>query len=112
VLGSVAKVGSTYSLSARLVDVRTGEVRRSASRNSKANVDALLTDAAPDAARELAGVKAASNWGWWVVGGVAVAGGATAAILLMNGKSSETTPVPASTAATTPEKISLQVTLP
>ena len=68
-------------------------------------IDALLTDAAPDAARELAGVKASSNWGWWVAGGVAVAGGATAAVLLLN-KSSDATP------AAAPEKISLQVKLP
>jgi len=110
VLGSVAKVGSTYSLTARLVDVRTGEVRRSVGRNSKADVDALLTDAAPDAARELAGVKASSHWGWWVAGGVAVAGGATAAVLLLNSKSSSTPS--AAPADPSPSTVYLQAKLP
>ncbi len=56
VLGSIAKVGNTYTLSARLVSVKTGEVVRSLTRNSKAEIDAILTDVLPQVARDLATV--------------------------------------------------------
>jgi TolB-like protein len=55
VLGTIAKVGNTYTLSARLVDVQTGEVRKSLTRNSRAEVDAILTEIIPQVARDLAG---------------------------------------------------------
>jgi len=56
VLGTIAKAGSTYTLTARLVSVQTGEVLKSVTRNSKADVDAILTDILPQVARVLAGV--------------------------------------------------------
>jgi len=122
VLGTISKVGSIYTVTARLVDVRTGEVIRSVTKNSKAEVEAILTDAIPQVARDLAsseGRKAAdaapavasggegSHWGWWLAGGVVVVGGATAAVLLLNGSSSSTTATSNSSTAQT-----LQVTLP
>ena len=55
VLGTIAKVGNTYSLSARLVNVQTGEVIKSLTKNSRAEVDAILTDIIPVVARDLAG---------------------------------------------------------
>jgi TolB-like protein len=102
VLGTIAKVGGTYTLTARLVDVRTGEVLKSSTRNSRAEVDALLTGAIPLVAKDLAGipvskspspggesdVSAKSHWGWWVAGGALVAGGAVAAVVLLDGKKS------------------------
>jgi uncharacterized protein (TIGR02145 family) len=54
VLGTIAKVGNTYTISARLVSVKTGEVVRSLTRNSKAEIDAILTDVLPQVARDLA----------------------------------------------------------
>jgi uncharacterized protein (TIGR02145 family) len=56
VLGSIAKVGSTYTLTARLVSVQTGEVLKSVTRNSKADVDAILTDILPQVAGVLSGL--------------------------------------------------------
>lgn len=112
VLGSVGKVGNTYTLNARLVKVGTGEVVRSASRNSNAAMDALLTVVVPEVAKDLAQVSKPSRWGWWVAGGALVAGSATAAVLLMNGSSS---PAPAATVPVTPgtsTETKIQVTLP
>src|ERR1035437_1147788 len=57
VLGTIAKVGSTYTLTARLVSVQTGEVLKSVTRNSKADVDAILTDILPQVAIVLAGAS-------------------------------------------------------
>ena len=61
VLGTIAKVGNTYTLSARLVDVQTGEVLKSLTRNSRAEVDAILTDIIPQVARDLAGCRKARH---------------------------------------------------
>jgi hypothetical protein len=120
VLGSIAKVGSMYTLTARLVDVRTGEVLRSVTRNSKAQVESVLTEAIPQVARDLAGTDSrktadaapafssgsSSHWGWWLAGGAVLAGGATAAVLLLDGSSSPTSASNTSTAQI------IQVTLP
>lgn len=57
VLGTIAKVGSTYTLTARLVSVQTGEVLKSVTRNSKTDVDAILTDLLPQVAEVLAGAS-------------------------------------------------------
>lgn len=104
VVGTIAKVGSTYTLTAKLVSVETGEVIRSTTRNSRASVDAVLTDILPLVAKDLAQADLASSsavtpataeasseshWGWWVAGGaVLLAGGAAAAVLLTSGGSS------------------------
>jgi TolB-like protein len=53
ILCTIGKVGNTYTLSARLVDVRTGEVEKSVTRNSRAEVDAILTEILPEVAKEL-----------------------------------------------------------
>jgi len=87
VLSTVSKVGKTYSLGARLVDVRTGEVARTSARNSD-GLDALLIDAAPAAAHDLSGVAwvqrpRARVWPW-IAGGAALAGGAVAAVILLD----------------------------
>jgi hypothetical protein len=55
ILGDVGKVGETYSVSSRIVNVRTGEVLRSATRSTAAKVDVILTDILPKLAREMAG---------------------------------------------------------
>jgi uncharacterized protein (TIGR02145 family) len=54
VLGTVAKVGKTFTLSARLVSVKTGEVVRSLTKNSKADIDEILTEVIPQVAKDLA----------------------------------------------------------
>jgi len=106
VVGSVGRVGSTYVLNARTVDVASGEVIKSASRKRAGALDAVLTDDLPLLARDLVGVaeeapgapgkptassgnpsesKGSSAWLWWTAGGLAVAGGAAAAAILLTG---------------------------
>jgi TolB-like protein len=57
VLGSIAKVGDIYTMTARLVNVQTGEILKSATRNSKADIGAILTDILPQLAQALADAK-------------------------------------------------------
>lgn len=100
-VGTVGKVGGTYSVSVRMVDVTTGEVLSSSRRNAKGAIDDVLVTLMPQLARDLAqkhhsesegpsraSVKEEESSGvlWWTLGGLAVAGGvATAALLLMPG---------------------------
>lgn len=59
VVGTVGKVGGTYVMNARLVSVQTGEVLRSTSRTSRAEVDAIVTDLLPQLAQDLSVTKSA-----------------------------------------------------
>lgn len=104
VVGSVGLVGSTYSLSLRLVDVSTGEALKTTARNSKGTIDIVLTDLVPVAAADLVEgtgkqqkvadadtTKSRTVWPW-VVGGVALVGGGVAAALLLAGDESSPAP--------------------
>ena len=92
VVGSVGRVGSTYSLNLRMVDVSTGEAVRTTARNRKGSIDDVLTDLVPLAAADLAevgGERKAAIWPWVAGGAVAVGGvGIAAAVLLVGGNSS------------------------
>lgn len=93
VVGSVAKVGKIHSVSARLVDVESGETRRSSTRNSSTKPETVLTRAIPLLAKDLAGIPAPPDkeiaeegrygWIWWAAGGAVVVGGATAAAIIL-----------------------------
>jgi TolB-like protein len=110
--GSLGRVGGSYSLSLRLVAVKTGEVTSSVTRNQKGAIDEVLTDLLPMAVSELlapmdqtaakpeasaASTESSPASGTsaqkesktsilpWVLGGTAVVGaGAVAAILLLS----------------------------
>ncbi|MBD3239473.1 MAG: hypothetical protein GF331_02735 [Chitinivibrionales bacterium] len=114
VTGSVGKLGETYTVSARLVSVETGEIVHTVSKFHKGEIDQLLTDVLPLVAREIAGqgkaVEAAADhdtqdnargkrdreeakptnrkrrtWLWVGAGTVLVGGGALAVVLILNG---------------------------
>lgn len=57
VIGSVGRVGNTFILNLRLVEVASGEVLGSSSRSSRGPIDALLVDVVPLVVRELAGER-------------------------------------------------------
>lgn len=112
IVGSIAKVGETYSVTARQVRVGSGEVIRSVTHNTRARVDAILTDIVPRIARELAETPDAvsdaapiakastpdspsprpaeaagghrSVWPWIAGGTVLLGAGATVAVLLLS----------------------------
>lgn len=101
VVGSVGKLGETYSLSIRMVDVGTGEVLASSRQNHRGAIDDLLQRVVPQVVMELTRTgtersaepapqpvpvveeKKSGAALWWTLGGVAVAGGAAAAYLLL-----------------------------
>ncbi|MEN9355043.1 MAG: hypothetical protein RL318_2368 [Fibrobacterota bacterium] len=127
-VGSLGHVGSTYSLTLRMVDVGSGEVLGSSTRNQKGAIDDVLTQCLPLSVNDLLPdtspkpvpvpeqqAKAPSSGGsvWpWVLGGVVIAGGATAAVLLMQG---DATPEAAASTPNTnivPTTSSVEMTVP
>jgi len=124
VVGSVGKVGETYTLSVRMVDVGTGEVLASSRRNHRGAIDDVLERVVPEVGRELIGSretrsaepaapeaaepKRSHAWVWWTLGGVAVVGGGAAAAVLLAGGDGASTPTPdPSTDTTVPVKVTL-----
>lgn len=55
VVGTIGKLGDSYSLSVRLVDVATGQVARSAHRMQQGAIDVVVAQALPQIAAELLG---------------------------------------------------------
>ncbi len=94
--GSIGKIGQTYTLDLRIIDVETGRILRTVSEDYRGSADGLLGVLAI-AAQKIAGKQVArrqaprkavardeggSSMWWWIGGGVLVAAGAAAAVLL------------------------------
>lgn len=88
--GSIGKIGQTYTIDIRLIEVETGKILRTVSEDYKGSVDGLL-NVLKTAANKLAGQKTASTevkessgggFPWLWVGLGVVAAGAGAAVLL------------------------------
>jgi len=56
--GSIGKVGSTWTVEMRIIDVETGAVTKSASYDTRGEIDLVLTEGMGAAARKIAGVAA------------------------------------------------------
>ena len=61
VVGSIGKLGSSYVLSLRRVDVGTGQILASSSRNQRGALDELLDGAVVEAVADLSGVQPKST---------------------------------------------------
>ncbi|RMH63237.1 MAG: DUF2380 domain-containing protein [Calditrichaeota bacterium] len=96
--GSIGKIGQTYTLDLRIIDVETGRILRTVSEDYRGSADGLL-GVLEVAAQKIAGKtpaqrpkrvvtheKSGSSAWWWIGGGVLLAAGAAAALLL-GGKS-------------------------
>jgi len=108
IAGSLGKVGRTYSVNLRMIDVKTGRMERSVTKDYEGDIDKLLTQVMKTVAQVMAnsvsGKSAAASlateeeskpvykkwWFWGGIGGAAV-GGILAAVL-GGGKSSPSTP--------------------
>lgn len=110
IAGSLGKVGKTYSVDLRMIDVRTGRMEQSVTEDYTGEIDKLLTvvmrsiaqkmaaavntGLAPGALPKPAGEKKAIYKKWWFWGGVGAlaAGGAAAALLGGSGTTTDETP--------------------
>jgi hypothetical protein len=92
VLGNIGKVGKTYTLSVRFVDVATGEILKDYTEYHKGATDGLLTRVVPLIAQKISGTeeRKKSHAGWWIAGGSAVAAAAVVAAVVVSKKPDET----------------------
>jgi TolB-like protein len=89
VIGDIGKVGETFSITIRLVDVSTAKMEMVLEESFKGDPEAFL-DIIKVMAQKLAGTYEEGTSVWWYVGGAAVVGGVTA-ILLLSGEDSPAT---------------------
>lgn len=91
-LGTIGKVGRTYTVDVRLIDVTTGKVVNSSKQDYTGPTDGLV-QVMRNIARIFAGleplkIRIASNTKWWILGGLLAAGGGAAAYFLLGDKGS------------------------
>jgi TolB-like protein len=90
--GSIGKIGQTYTLDLRIIDVTSGRIVKTVSDDYRGDADGLL-EVLESAAQQIAGEKVkpkssgSNSWLYWVGAGVLIAGGA-AALLLAGDKAS------------------------
>lgn len=81
VVGDIGKIGETYSITLRLVDVSTGKIEDSWDDKFQGKADGLI-EVFKILAQKMAGTYEESSNIWWYVGGAVIVGVAAAAILL------------------------------
>ena len=89
--GSIGKIGQTYTLDLRTIDVQTGRILKTVSEDYRGDADGLL-GVLESASQKIAGKQilkssddGGSNWYYWVGAGVLAAG---VAALVLGGSSS------------------------
>lgn len=85
VIGDIGKIGETYSVTVRLLDVSTGRIENSVNERHKGSTEELA-DVFDVMAQKLSGTYVESSNLWWYVGGAMVVGAGVAAAVLLSGK--------------------------
>lgn len=85
IIGDLGKVGESYTVTVRLMDVSTGKVEQTASEEYQGASEGLI-GTFDVLAQKLAGLYRKDNRLWYMVGGAVIAGGGAAAVFLLTGK--------------------------
>lgn len=80
ILGSIGKVGKTYTLNIRAVDVGSGKIVDDITENYKGSIDDILTEIIPVAVQKLMGTYQKSRKG--IIVGTAIGVGVVAAVAI------------------------------
>jgi hypothetical protein len=112
IAGSLGKVGKTYSVILRMVDVRTGRVEQSVTEDYTGEIDKLLTVVMKSIANKMAAATRSDHKlaqgalpqpaaqgkplykKWWFWGGIGALGAGGAAAALLGGGGTTTEPIP------------------
>ena len=92
IVGSIGKIGGSYTVDARLISIKTGAIVRAVSQTSKGSIEDLLEKEMPSVAKQLAGFKEdkkSRTWLYVSIGAVGL-GGAGLAYYLLSGNDKET----------------------
>ena len=85
VIGRVSRIGNTYSISARIIDVETAKTINSSYRDYKGTIDGMLSSSIIEISYELMGVKRKkSRKKWYLLAGATVVGVGTVMALKEN----------------------------
>lgn len=87
VVGDLGKVGTSYTVTVRIIDVSSGKVERTASQEYQGPSEGLI-QTCDVLAQKLSGRYRRRNSLWYVLGGAAIAGGTAAAVLMLGSQSS------------------------
>ena len=94
-MGHVGRVGETFSVSVRQIEVGSGRVVKDVTENHRGDIDDVLTMIMPSVAQQFAGVEEVvrqrRRWPW-IVGGVLAAGAVPAVLFLTNRAGEDTDP--------------------
>ena len=96
IVGSIGRIGQTYTITIVLIDVGSGKIEQSLAKDYKGEKDELLTmikelaNSLSD--KYLANKKSSSNKWWWIGGGGAALGAAAFFILQSNNNGSSEQP--------------------
>lgn len=85
IIGDLGKVGESYTVTVRLMEVSTGKVEQTASEEYRGASEGLI-GTFDILAQKLAGQYRKDNRLWYMLGGAALAGGGAAAVFLLTGK--------------------------
>jgi len=96
--GTIGKVGNTYSVSARILDVESTKTIANRNIQYRGSIDDVLTITIPELGNALflGETKKKSKKMWYILGGLLIAGGGAAAVLMGGdgGGGSGSTPLP------------------
>ncbi len=81
IIGDIGKIGRTYTITAKLIDVKSGKIEKSQTEKYSGAREGLLKTV-DVLARKVAGTY--KSYTWWYVGGGAVILGAAAAVLVQS----------------------------
>lgn len=79
IFGRMGKVGQTYTVNAKILDVTTGTINTEVDRQYRGEIDGLFK-VFDEMALDLMGIKPKPKWPW-ILGGVVIAGGGAAFLL-------------------------------
>jgi hypothetical protein len=88
ITGDIGKIGSTYTVTVRIINVSTSKIEDTQSSEYRGDTDGLIKTF-DLLAQKLTGVYRTKTTLWYIMGGTALAGGAAAAVLLLGGGGSK-----------------------
>lgn len=84
ITGDIGKLGNTFTISVRIIDVSSSKIEDTQSAEYKGDPEGLIKTL-DQMAQKLTGVYKKNNTLWYLLAGAAIAGGTAAIIMLMGG---------------------------
>jgi len=94
-LGTVGKIGSTYSVSARILDIESSKTIATADKQGQVSIDDVMNTMIVEVGNELLlGKQKKSRKMWYIIGGLVIAGAGAGAAMMGGGGEEKGAPAP------------------